>query len=107
MLIEIVILVFVMFMYLKLIFDLKKNKISLRRFFFGIFIWFSLSVVVFFPQIVFFFAGVLGIERARDLPIYVSIIILFILIFKIGINMEKMEQGITKIVKKIALDHEE
>ncbi|MFA4952618.1 MAG: DUF2304 domain-containing protein [Candidatus Pacearchaeota archaeon] len=103
MIIQWVILILVLFMYFKLLMDLKKGRISLRRFFFWLFIWTGLSLITYFPQIVFFFSNLIGIERAKDLPIYVSIILLFYLLFKISIRIEEIEQGITKIVKKIAL----
>ncbi len=101
-----IILILVLVMYFRLLSDLKKDKISLNKFFFWLFIWFGLSLIVFFPQIVFFLANLIGIERAKDLPIYISIIILFFLLFKIGIKIEKIEQEITKIVKNIALENE-
>ena len=107
MIIQWIILILVILMYFKLLIDLKKGKISLRRFFFWLFIWTGLSLITYFPQIVLFFSNLIGIERAKDLPIYFSIILLFYLLFKLGIKMEEIEQGITKIVKKIALDNEE
>ncbi len=104
MIIQWVILILVVLMYFKLLIDLKKGKISLRRFFFWLFIWTGLSLITYFPQIVLFFSNLIGIERAKDLPIYVSIILLFYLLFKMSIRTEEIEQGITKIVKKIALE---
>ena len=103
MILEILIFVFVFGMYLKLLSDFKNKKISFRRFFFWIFIWFALSLIVFFPQIVFLLAGLLGIERAKDLPIYVSIIILFYIAFKVGVKIEKIDKEITKIVRSVAI----
>lgn len=91
-------------MYFKLLIDLKKGKISLRRFFFWLFIWTGLSLITYFPQIVLFLSSLIGIERAKDLPIYFSIILLFYLFFKMSMRIEEIEQGVTKIVKKIALD---
>ena len=107
MIIQLVVLILVLIMYLKLLMDLKKGKISLRRFFFWLSIWTGLSLITYFPQIVLFLSNLIGIERAKDFPIYFSIILLFYLLFKIGIKMEEIERGITKIVKKIALDNEE
>lgn len=103
MILEILVTLFVFVMYFKLLGDFRNNKISIKRFFFGIFIWLSLSIIVLFPQLVFLFSNLIGIERAKDLPIYISIIILFILVFRIGVNLEKIEQEITKMVKGIAL----
>lgn len=105
MIVEIIIFLVVIVMYIKLLLDLKKNRISLRRFLFWIFIWFCLSLIVFIPNLIISVSNLIGIQRPQDFPIYVSIILLFYLIFRTGVNMEKIEQEITKIVKKIALDN--
>ena len=103
MILQIIVLIFVGVMVLKLLLDLRKNKISLKKFSFWVVVWIALVIVVFIPGIIFFFAEVIGIERAKDLPIYVAIIILFYLLFRIGIKIEKIEQEMTKLVKNLAL----
>lgn len=103
MIFPIVILLIVIFMYLKLLRDFKKNKISIERFLFWMLIWFALSFIAFFPNIITSIANFLGIERAKDFPIYVSIILLFYIVFTILIKIEKLEQEITLLVKRIAL----
>ena len=97
------VLLFVCGMFIKLVLDLQNSKISLRRFFFWSFIWICLVIIALFPETVLFLAGVIGIERAKDLPIYVSIVILFYLLFKFGLKIERLEQEITKLVKNLAL----
>ncbi len=103
MILQIIILIFAGAMILKILLDLRKNKISLRKFVLWAVIWVALIVVVFIPSIVVFLAETVGIERARDLPIYVAIIILFYLLFRIGVKIEKIEQEMTKLVKNLAL----
>ncbi len=104
MIVQIIILLLVGILMIKLLLDLMGNKISNRKFVSWSFIWLSLGIIVIFPGIVFFFAELIGIERARDLSIYISIIILFYLLFKIGTKIEKIDQEITQLVKKLALE---
>jgi len=106
MMVEWLVLVFVLLMIFKLFLELNDKKINLNKFLFWTAIWFALVLIAFFPQIVFTLADIIGIGRPKDLPIYISIIILFYLIFKIGIKMERTEQEITKLVKIIALKGE-
>ena len=88
---------------IKLLLDLKKGKISLKKFFLWLIIWESLGIIVFFPNIIVELSNIVGIERAKDLPIYVSIIILFYIVFNIAIKLEKIEQEITTLVRKITI----
>ena len=103
MILQIVVSVLVLAVLIKLVLDLKKGKITSSKFYLWALVWIALAVIVFFPKLVIFIANLVGIERARDLPIYVSIILLFYLLFKIGIKIEKVEQEITNLVKNLAL----
>jgi len=100
------VLVFVTLMIFLLLLDLKDKKINLRKFLSWTLIWIILALIAFFPEIVIFSANLIGIERPKDLPIYISIILLFYLLFKVGIKLEKIEQNITKITRTIALKGE-
>ena len=103
MILQIIVSVLVLAVLIKLVMDLKKGKITLNKFYLWALVWIALAVIVFFPGIVFFLASLIGIERARDLPIYAAIIILFYIMFKISIKTERIEQEITTLVKNLAL----
>ncbi|MBI2047047.1 DUF2304 family protein [Candidatus Pacearchaeota archaeon] len=103
MILQIIVSVLVLAVLIKLVMDLKKGKVTLNKFYLWALAWIALAVIVFFPELVIFIANLVGIERARDLPIYVSIILLFYLLFKIGIKIEKVEQEITTLVKNLAI----
>ena len=62
-------------------------------------LWLAGGVVIWWPDITMVIANNLGIGRGVDLIFYVSIIILFYLIFRIYLKIEKMERNITKIVR--------
>ena len=49
-------------------------------------------------------SSILGIARGADLIVYVSVVLLFYLIFRLYVKMEKIEQDVTKVVRKIAID---
>ncbi|HLD37413.1 MAG TPA: DUF2304 family protein [Candidatus Nanoarchaeia archaeon] len=103
MIIEIIVSVLILAVLIKLVADLKKGKITSSKFYLWALVWVALAVIVFFPGMIIFLAKGIGIERAQDLPIYVSIILLFYLLFKIGIKIERVEQEITTLVKRLAL----
>lgn len=103
MILQIIVCVFVLWMIVRLAIEMKNNQISLNKFLLWTLIWIGLAIIALIPGIVNYLASLVGIERARDLPIYVSVIILFIMVLRIGIKIEKIEQEITNLVKSIAL----
>lgn len=75
--------------------------------FFGFFFWstiFGLAILaVLFPGITGRVAQIIGIGRGVDAIIYVSITLLFYLIFRLYIYLEDIKHDITEIVQKLAL----
>lgn len=66
--------------------------------------WIGVVVLVFLPNTTQILADVLGVGRGVDLVIYVSLIVLFYLQFKLFVKIESVEQEISTLVRKIALD---
>ena len=69
--------------------------------------WAAVIVLVFLPDTTQLLADVLGVGRGADLVIYVALIALFYLQFKLFVKIESVEQEISTLVRKIALDEEE
>ena len=82
----------------------KDKKISLGELFFWLAIWGGLIFVVFFPDITSYFAGFLGIGRGVDVIVYMSISLLFYLIFRLYVKLEEAEREITMLVREHALN---
>lgn len=100
---QIIATIIVLLLFIKVFFNLRSNKITIQRFFFWIILGIILILIVYFPEFVIYSANLVGIERAKDLPIYISITLLFYLIFKIFGKLESIERDITTIVKEISL----
>ena len=81
----------------------KRKQINLREFsLWGIF-WIILGVFIVYPYLMSRLANLVGVGRGVDVIVYFGLILLFYLVFKINVRMEKIEQDITKIVKEEAL----
>src|SRR3989344_1683338 len=101
--IQVVGIVIALFSLLIVLIRFRKKQISLREFsLWGIF-WIILSVFIVFPELMSRLARLVGVTRGVDAIVYFALILLFYLMFKINVRMEKMEQDITKIVKEEAL----
>ncbi|KKR49087.1 MAG: hypothetical protein UT86_C0001G0059 [Candidatus Magasanikbacteria bacterium GW2011_GWC2_40_17] len=103
MLIQIILSLFVIFALIKTTQKFKSKEISLIALFFWVLFWLVVVLVVWRPGLSTELANFLGVGRGADLLFYFSIALLFYLIFRMTVKMEKMERNITKIVREISL----
>ena len=81
----------------------KQRKLSPSFLVFWMLLWTSISVVAFIPGVSYVVSHSLGIDRGIDLLIYLSIIVLFYLVFKMTLKLEAIEHNITRLVREIAI----
>ena len=105
MIIQIILSFFLLFALSRVILQVRNAKISIGAFLFwaSLFI-FALSGVL-DPRLTSYAAQVLGIGRGSDVVIYISIALIFYLIFRLSISLEETRREITELVRKIALEH--
>ncbi len=60
-------------------------------------------MLILIPQTLGFISNLLGISRPVDVIIYLSIAVMFYLIFRLYVKIETAEQEITKIVREKAI----
>ncbi|MFH1047664.1 MAG: DUF2304 family protein [Patescibacteria group bacterium] len=65
--------------------------------------WIVVSVAVALPQSTSWFASLVGVGRGVDAAIYISIVGLFYLMFRIFLRLEKIEHDITLLVREFGL----
>lgn len=66
-------------------------------------LWIAAAVVVLRPEVASFFAGLVGVGRGADAVVYVSVIVLFYLVFRIFLRLDKLDRDITLLVRKVSL----
>ena len=101
--IQILILSFLLFVISKTMAKFREGKISLVWFIFWLAFWAGVGVVVVMPETTSRLADLVGITRGADLVVYIAIIVLFYLVFRILVKIESIEQEITKVVRAEAL----
>lgn len=90
--------------------DFKKYRlktINSKEFIGWLILWLMVGIIFWLPQTTSILAGLLGIGRGVDLVIYTSIVVIFYLLFRIFVNLDKQQQEITKIVRYLAISEEE
>jgi len=105
--IQIIATVFLLFAAIKVIRKYKDKNFNVKELIFWLIIWLITGIVFWLPQTTSYLANLLGIGRGADLVIYSSIIIIFYLLFRIYVNLDKQQQEITKIVRHLAISETE
>ena len=87
----------------KTILNFKEKKVTFKLFIFWTALWIIIMVAAVLPKITTFFSEILGIGRGVDVAVYFSIILIFFLLYRIIIHLEKIDQEITQIIRHLAL----
>lgn len=82
----------------------KEGLLSLRGMFFWVFFWALAVAAVLHPGSTTIIANYFGIGRGTDLIIYISLAIMFLVLFKFHIKLEKLNRDITKVVRHDSLE---
>lgn len=101
---QVLVTIFVAFILFKLFVQKQKNKISLFSLIFWSMLWLAVLVVFWEPDTTSYLANILGIGRGADLVIYISILAIFYLMFRIFVRLNKIESEITKVVREDAIN---
>ena len=104
MLIKIILILFVLFAVIKVALRYKDKNISLQEFILWTIFWFITAFLVVFPDVTSYAANLVGVGRGVDLVIYIAIFILFYLMFRALVKLDKVEKDVTKVVRKAALE---
>jgi len=96
-------ILFALFALSRVILQIKNRNMTIDEGIFWIFIWILVVVVLIFPQTLGYLANVLGVGRGVDAIIYLSIVVLFYLIYRMYARMEHLEREITKVVREVAI----
>lgn len=85
----------------------KNKRVSFRTLLFWLGLWLVISAAFLLPKTADWIAQKLGLERGADIAIYSSILLIFYLVFKIFVRLEKIESEITAIAREIALKNKD
>ena len=100
---QIILVPFLLFALSRVILRFKSSEITLP----GLFLWSgifgSAVVVVIFPQLTTRIAQMLGIGRGADVVVYVSVALLFYLVFRLYVFIQDLRQDISEIITKLSL----
>ena len=70
---------------------------------FWTFIWGSAVLVVFIPGKTTILARLLGIERGYDAFVFIGIVTIFYIVYRLYVKVNEIDQTITELIRQIAL----
>lgn len=103
MLIQFFLLFFILFALSRVLMQLKQGNLTIAAFSFWTVIFFAALIGIVDPSLTGKAAQFLGIGRGADAVIYVSIAVLFYLVFRLSITIEDTKHEISKLVRELAL----
>ena len=94
---------FALFALTRVILRAKERKMTWAEMLFWAMVWVMMIVVVILPEASTYVAERLGIGRGVDLILYVAVILILYLLFRLYVKFEQLEQEVTIAVREIAL----
>ncbi len=105
--IQIILLVFFLFAWSRVLQRYRLDEIGLKELIIWSAFWLVAGLVVIVPNSTSTIAKAVGIGRGADLIVYISLALLFYILFRILYRLEKIEKNITKLTRELALKDSE
>ena len=102
---QILVSLFIVIILFKLFKQRQASKISTKSFLLWIILWLIIAVVFWQPDTTSYIANLFGVQRGADLAIYVAIIVILYLLFRVFVRLNKIDSDITKLVREDAIKH--
>lgn len=107
MLIQLIIILFILFVFSRLVKKIKTGEITRKEFIGWVIFWLIVMAATISPPTTDIVANFFGVERGSNLAVYISIIVIFYLIFRIMVKLAEIDKNITKIVREDAVNARE
>jgi hypothetical protein len=103
---QIIALALIAFFIWRLSVQKKKQQINKNEFVFWLFFWLLAAIAVIFIRQIDSLVELLGFSGSGiNFLLYLAVLLLFYFVFRMRLNLAKMDKNITEITKKIALDN--
>lgn len=102
--IKYILLVIILLIILKITGKFRSRELAGREYLLWLVVWVGGAFVILRPETATFVANLVGVGRGTDFMVYISVTVLFYLVFRILVRQEKTEREITKIVREIAIN---
>lgn len=101
--IQIILIILFVLAIVKVILRYRTHDISWQTLIAWIFFWVGGIIVVGAPDITFQFARLIGVQRGADAVVYGALTLVFFILFRLLLSIERLKKEITILNRKIAL----
>lgn len=101
--IQLFLLIFILFAITRVFLRLKEKILSTGAAFFWLIIWIGAAAIILLPTTATQIAQILGVGRGVDVILYISLALLFYLVFRGFVMIEDLRHDLTTVVRQIAL----
>ena len=101
--IQTLIIIFAIFAIVRAFLSFRKGRLPIPWLLFWFVFWIIAGVVAILPQTTDIAARIVGVGRGADFVVYLALMALFYLIFRLFVKIEGLERDITKLVRTLAL----
>jgi len=101
--IQIIIVAFTLFALSRTVSRFREGSLTVAWLVLWSAIWVAVAVAALLPQTTSWFARLIGVGRGVDAVIYLSIIVLFYLVFRVFLRLQKIDHDITLVVRELGL----
>jgi hypothetical protein len=105
--IQVVLAALILLNVIRIYWRFRNGGITRRSFLWWLFLWACAFVVVIRPEGINRVADFLGVGRGADVVLYLALVLVFFLLFKLFSRTVKLEGDIEKIVRALALRDDE
>jgi len=95
--ISIIVFIFAIFALSRVVLRSKDKSISFGESLFWIFVWLIIIVITAFPQVTDKASKVLGVGRGVDTAFFIAIIVLFYIVFRLYVKIDKIDRDVTDL----------
>jgi len=103
-LIQVVVVLFALYAAVRTAGRFRKGTIGLSELLLWLGFWLAVAVLVLAPQVTQRLANLLGVGRGADAIFYLSLVGLSYAFFRLYLRMRHLEQELTLLVRKLALE---
>ena len=101
--IQIVLVILALLAWSRALNGLRRGTLSLTPFILWSLVWISVIVVSLRPETTVVLARIVGVGRGVDLAIYLALMLVFFLLFRLFARIEGLERQLTQLVRTEAL----
>ena len=101
--IQVVLVAFAVFAFSRAVIGLRRGTLTVAPFVLWALFWAAVIVVALRPETSAAVAHVFGVGRGADLAIYLALVLVFFLLFRLFAKIEDLERQLTRFVRAQAL----